>query len=157
VCSVGRPRGHRKRSAGLPGARKICAYVSAIATGLAVVGDLIGEGRSAGARGRRRDAETLPLGWQALATPNTLGDRRSDPPARSASWFDLADLGPQQLAGFAEPQRRLASVERKSGEVNRFEALRLGGDAARRGATRKSSCCGRPLGAGKKAAKDGWR
>ena len=39
--------------------------------------------------------------------------------------FDLEDLGPQQLAGFAEPQRAWR-VLGESGEVSRFEALRSG-------------------------------
>jgi transcriptional regulator with AAA-type ATPase domain len=37
--------------------------------------------------------------------------------------FDLEDLGPQQLAGFAEPQAAWRVVD-ESGEVSRFEALR---------------------------------
>ena len=39
--------------------------------------------------------------------------------------FDLEDLGPQQLAGFAEPQRAWR-VLGESGAVSRFEALRSG-------------------------------
>jgi class 3 adenylate cyclase len=51
-----------------------------IATGLAVVGDLIGEGRSAGARGRWRDAEPCrPAAGHGYA--EHAGDCRSDPPA----------------------------------------------------------------------------
>src|SRR5262252_6589524 len=39
--------------------------------------------------------------------------------------FDLEDLGPQQLAGFAEPQLAWRVLS-ESGEVSRFEALRSG-------------------------------
>jgi hypothetical protein len=41
------------------------------------------------------------------------------------SLFDLADLGVQQLAGFAEPQPAWR-VLGESGVVSRFEALRSG-------------------------------
>ena len=94
-----------------------------IATGLAVVGDLIGEGA---AQEREVVGETpnLAARLQALATPNTLviaeATRR-----QIGELFDLEDLGPQQLAGFAEPQRAWR-VLGESGEVSRFEALRSG-------------------------------
>ena len=39
--------------------------------------------------------------------------------------FDLENLGPQQLAGFGEPQRAWRVLS-ESGEVSRFEALRSG-------------------------------
>jgi class 3 adenylate cyclase/tetratricopeptide (TPR) repeat protein len=94
-----------------------------IATGLAVVGDLIGEG-AAQERGVVGETPNLAARLQALATPNTLviaeATRR-----QIGELFDLEDLGPQQLAGFAEPQRAWR-VLGKSGEVSRFEALRSG-------------------------------
>ena len=72
-----------------------------IATGLAVVGDLIGEG-AAQERGVVGETPNLAARLQALATPNTLviaeATRR-----QIGELFDLEDLGPQQLAGFAEP------------------------------------------------------
>ena len=74
-----------------------------IATGLAVVGDLIGEG-AAQERGVVGETPNLAARLQALATPNTLviaeATRR-----QIGELFELEDLGPQQLAGFAEPQR----------------------------------------------------
>jgi class 3 adenylate cyclase/tetratricopeptide (TPR) repeat protein len=94
-----------------------------IASGLVVVGDLIGEGA---AQEREVVGETpnLAARLQALATPNTLviaeATRR-----QIGELFVLEDLGPQQLAGFAEPQRAWR-VLRESGEVSRFEALRSG-------------------------------
>jgi tetratricopeptide (TPR) repeat protein len=92
-----------------------------IATGLAVVGDLIGEG-AAQERGVIGETPNLAARLQALAAPNTLviaeATRR-----QIGELFDLEDLGPQQLAGFAEPQRAWR-VLGESGEVSRFEALR---------------------------------
>src|ERR671931_1565054 len=92
-----------------------------IATGLAVVGDLIGEG-AAQERGVVGETPNLAARLHALATPNTLviaeATRR-----QIGELFDLEDLGPQQLAGFAERQRAWR-VLGESGEVSRFEALR---------------------------------
>ncbi len=94
-----------------------------IATGLAVVGDLIGEG-AAQERGVVGETPNLAARLQALAAPNTLviaeATRR-----QIGELFDLEDLGPQQLAGFTEPQRAWR-VLGESGEVSRFEALRSG-------------------------------
>jgi class 3 adenylate cyclase len=94
-----------------------------IATGLAVVGDLIGEG-AARERGVVGETPNLAARLQALATPNTLviaeATRR-----QIGELFDLEDLGPQQLAGFAEPQRAWR-VLGESGEVSRFEACARG-------------------------------
>src|SRR5271166_770174 len=94
-----------------------------IATGLAVVGDLIGEG-AAQERGVVGETPNLAARLQGLAAPNTLviaeATRR-----QIGRLFDLEDLGPQQLAGFAEPQRAWL-VLGESGAVSRFEALRSG-------------------------------
>ena len=92
-----------------------------IATGLAVVGDLIGEG-AAQERGVVGETPNLAARLQALSTPNTLvigeATRR-----QIGGLFDLEDLGPQQLGGFAELQAAWR-VLGESGEVSRFEALR---------------------------------
>jgi Adenylate and Guanylate cyclase catalytic domain len=94
-----------------------------IATGLAVVGDLIGEG-AAQERGVVGETPNLAARLQALATPNTVviaeATRR-----QIGQLFDLEDLGPQQLAGFPQLQRAWR-VLGESGEVSRFEALRSG-------------------------------
>jgi class 3 adenylate cyclase len=94
-----------------------------IATGLAVVGDLIGKG-AAQERGVVSETPNVAARLPALATPNTLviaeATRR-----QNGAQFDLEDLGPQQLAGFAEPQRAWR-VLGESGEMRRFEALRSG-------------------------------
>jgi len=94
-----------------------------IASGLVVVGDLIGTG-AAQERGVVGETPNLAARLQALSTPNTLvigeATRR-----QIGGLFDLEDLGPQALAGFAEPQRAWR-VLGESGEVSRFEALRSG-------------------------------
>ena len=94
-----------------------------IATGLAIVGDLIGEG-SAQEQQVVGEMPNLAARLQALAAPNTLiiaeATRR-----QIGGLFDLADLGPQALAGFAEPQ--LAWQVIGEGRIlSRFEALRSG-------------------------------
>jgi class 3 adenylate cyclase/predicted ATPase len=94
-----------------------------IATGLAVVGDLIGEG-AAQERGVVGETPNLAARLQALAAPNTLiiadATRR-----QIGGLFDLADLGPQALAGFGEPQPAWRVIG-ESGMLSRFEALRSG-------------------------------
>ena len=62
---------------------------------------------------------------QGLADPNTIviadATRR-----QVGGLFDLADLGPKTLAGFAEPQHAWRVIG-ESGVFSRFEALRSGG------------------------------
>ena len=94
-----------------------------IATGLAIVGDLIGEG-SAQEQQVVGETPNLAARLQALAAPNTLiiaeATRR-----QIGGLFDLADLGPQALAGFAEPQPAWQVIG-ESRILSRFEALRSG-------------------------------
>jgi AAA ATPase domain len=61
---------------------------------------------------------------QALAAPNTLviGDATR---RQVGGLFDVADLGSQALAGFAEPQPAWRVIG-ESGTLSRFEALRSG-------------------------------
>src|SRR5205823_11579939 len=74
-----------------------------IASGLAVVGNLIGTG-AAQERGVVGETPNLAARLQALAAPATLvlADRTR---RLVGSLFEVEDLGPQTLAGFAEPQR----------------------------------------------------
>ena len=92
-----------------------------IATGLVVVGDLIGAG-AAQERGVVGETPNLAARLQALAQPGTLviaeGTRR-----QIGGLFDLDDLGPQPIAGFAERQHAWRVVG-ESCVVSRFEALR---------------------------------
>src|SRR6201997_3661178 len=94
-----------------------------VATGLVVVGDLIGAG-AAQERGVVGETPNLAARLQALARPGTLvvadSTRR-----QIGALFEIEDLGPQPLAGFAEPQRAWRVVG-ESGVVSRFEALRSG-------------------------------
>ncbi|HJY50639.1 MAG TPA: AAA family ATPase, partial [Stellaceae bacterium] len=92
-----------------------------VASGLVVVGDLIGAG-AAQERGVVGETPNLAARLQALAQPGTLvvadSTRR-----QIGAFFDTEDLGPLQLAGFAEPQRAWRVID-ESGVVSRFEALR---------------------------------
>jgi class 3 adenylate cyclase/predicted ATPase len=94
-----------------------------IATGLVVVGDLIGEG-SAQEQSVVGETPNLAARLQALATPTSLVIAASTR-QQIGELFDLEDFGPQRLAGFAEPQHAWR-VLGESGEVSRFEALRSG-------------------------------
>src|SRR4029453_12737707 len=73
-----------------------------IATGLAVVGDLIGEG-AAQERGVVGETPNLAARLQALAPPDTRVIPEA-PRRQIGGLFDLADLGRQTLAGFGAPQ-----------------------------------------------------
>ena len=94
-----------------------------IATGLAVVGDLLGEG-AAQERGVVGETPNLAARLQALAAPNTLVIGAATR-QQIGGLFELADLGPQALAGFVEPQPAWRVVG-ESGILSRFEALRSG-------------------------------
>jgi class 3 adenylate cyclase/predicted ATPase len=94
-----------------------------IATGVVIVGDLIGAG-AAQERGVVGETPNLAARLQALARPGTLvvaeNTRR-----QIGALFEIEDLGLQPLAGFAEPQRAW-NVTGESGVVSRYEALRSG-------------------------------
>jgi class 3 adenylate cyclase len=94
-----------------------------VATGLVVVGELIGEG-AAQERGVVGETPNLAARLQALAELNSLvvadATRR-----QIGALFEVENLGTQRLAGFAEPQHAWRVVA-ESGVVNRFEALRSG-------------------------------
>ena len=92
-----------------------------VASGLVVVGDLIGAG-VAQERGVVGETPNLAARLQALAKPGALiiadSTRR-----QIGGLFELEDLGAQPLAGFVDPQRAWRVV-RESGVLSRFEALR---------------------------------
>jgi class 3 adenylate cyclase/predicted ATPase len=94
-----------------------------IASGLVVVGDLIGAG-AAQERGVVGETPNLAARLQALATPDTLVIAESTR-RQIGTLFELDDLGPQPLAGFAEPQRAWR-VLAEGAVLSRFEALRSG-------------------------------
>ena len=92
-----------------------------IATGLVVVGDLIGAGE-AQERGIVGETPNLAGRLQAIAEPDTVvlaeGTRKL-----LGNLFELHDLGASQLKGIAEPVRAWAAL-RASAVESRFEALR---------------------------------
>jgi predicted ATPase len=92
-----------------------------IATGLVVVGDLIGTG-SAQEQAIVGETPNLAARIQALADPNEIviadSTRR-----QIGALFEVTDLGPQPLKGFAEPQRAWRVITEARG-LGRFEALR---------------------------------
>ncbi len=94
-----------------------------IATGLVVVGDLIGAG-SAQEQAIVGETPNLAARLQALAEPNAIVIAESTR-GQIGGVFELSDLGAQSLKGFAEPQRawRVLAENRALG---RFEALRSG-------------------------------
>src|SRR5271156_3188516 len=91
-----------------------------IATGLVVVGELIGSGESR-ERGVVGETPNLAARLQAIAEPDMVaiaeGTRRL-----LGNLFELQDLGPKHLKGIAGPARAWAALRRSSAE-SRFEAL----------------------------------
>jgi class 3 adenylate cyclase len=91
-----------------------------LATGLVVVGDLIGSGE-AQERGIVGETPNLAARLQALAEPNTVviadGTRRL-----LGNLFELDDLGAKDLKGIAGPVRAWAALRASSAEGH-FEAL----------------------------------
>jgi class 3 adenylate cyclase/predicted ATPase len=92
-----------------------------IATGLVVVGDLLGEG-AAQEQSVIGEPPNLAARLQGLAGPNAIviaeATRR-----HIGGLFELRDLGPQSLKGFAGTMLAW-QVIRESGVASRFEALR---------------------------------
>jgi class 3 adenylate cyclase/predicted ATPase len=91
-----------------------------IATGLVVVGDLIGEG-AAQEQAVVGDTPNLAARMQGIAEPNAVviadGTRRL-----LGNLFELKDLGPRDLKGVAGPARAWAALRASSVE-SRFDAL----------------------------------
>jgi hypothetical protein len=95
-----------------------------IATGLVVVGDLVGSGE-AQERGVVGETPNLAARLQGIAAPNTIviaaGTRRL-----LGNLFELEDLGPKELKGMGRPTRAWAVLRARSVE-SRFEALHTSG------------------------------
>src|SRR5215469_346528 len=95
-----------------------------IATGLVVVGDLIGSGE-AQERGMVGETPNLAARLQGIAEPNTVviaeATRRL-----LGNLFELEDLGARELKGVAEPVRAWVAL-RASTVESRFEALHPSG------------------------------
>jgi tetratricopeptide (TPR) repeat protein len=103
-----------------PAGKTLAARIG-IATGLVMVGELIGEG-VAQEQAVVGETPNLAARLQALASPGTVvigqGTR-----SLLGGLFELADLGPQRLKGFAEPLAAFEVVGEGRLE-GRFEALR---------------------------------
>ena len=95
-----------------------------IATGLVVVGDLIGSGASQ-EQAIVGETPNLAARLQGIAEPNTVilaeGTRKL-----LGNLFGLDDLGPKELKGIAGPVRAWAALRASSVE-SRFEALHTTG------------------------------
>src|SRR5215469_9152563 len=95
-----------------------------IATGLVVVGDLIGSGESQ-ERGIVGETPNLAARLQGIAKPNTvvIGDSTR---RLLGNLFELQDLGARDIKGIAGPARAWAALRARSVE-SRFEALHTAG------------------------------
>jgi class 3 adenylate cyclase len=93
-----------------------------IATGLVVVGDLVGSGE-AQERGIVGETPNLAARLQGIAEPNTVVIAESTQKLLGIL-FDLADLGAKDLKGL-DGQVRAYSALRPSAVESRFEALRM--------------------------------
>ena len=124
-----------------------------IATGLVVVGDLIGSGE-AKERGVVGETPNLAARLQAIADPDTVviaeGTRKL-----LGNIFELQDLGAKDLKGIAMPARAWAALRPSSAE-SRFEALHTAALNALVGRDEEMNCFS---GAGRKQrlAKAKWR
>ena len=95
-----------------------------IATGLVVVGDLIGSGE-AQERGIVGETPNLAARLQGVAEPNAVVIAESTRKL-VGNLFELNDLGAQDLKGIAEPVRAWAALRQASVE-GRFEAFHASG------------------------------
>ena len=95
-----------------------------IATGLVIVGDLIGSGE-AQERGVVGETPNLAARLQGIAEPNTV-IIAEDTRKLLGALFELEDLGPKDLKGIAEPVH-VWSALRTSDIESRFDALHESG------------------------------
>jgi class 3 adenylate cyclase len=95
-----------------------------IATGLVVVGDLIGAGE-AQERGIVGDTPNLAARMQGIAEPNTVVIAETTRKLLG-NLFELQDLGAKEVKGIAEPVRAWAAL-RPSAVESRFDALHASG------------------------------
>jgi class 3 adenylate cyclase/predicted ATPase len=95
-----------------------------IATGLVVVGDLIGSGASQ-EQAIVGDTPNLAARLQGVAEPNSVVIAESTRKL-VGSLFELEGLGPQELKGISGPTRAWAAIRPASIE-GRFEAMHAGG------------------------------
>lgn len=94
-----------------------------IASGLVLVGELMGEGE-ARERGVVGDTPNLAARLQALASPGVVVVAPSTKELL-VNVFDVNDLGPQDIKGFAQPVNAWAIVG-EAENLSRFDAVRSG-------------------------------
>ena len=102
-----------------PAGQALAARIG-IATGLVVVGDLVGEG-AAQEEAVVGETPNLAARLQALAPPGSVLISQTTR-RLVGTLFELTDLGPQRLKGFAEPLTAFR-VEGEGRAEGRFEAL----------------------------------
>ena len=123
-----------------------------IATGMVVVGDLIGSGE-AQERGIVGETPNLAARLQGIAEPNTVviaeGTRKL-----LGNLYELEDLGARDLKGIAGPLKAWAALRASSVE-GRFEALHGTGLTDLVGERKNSNCC-YGVGRGQRMAKAKW-
>src|ERR1700723_3035651 len=95
-----------------------------IATGVVVVGDLIGSGSSQ-EQAIVGDTPNLAARLQGVAEPNSVVIAESTRKL-VGNLFELEDLGPKELKGIAGPVRAWAALRASSAE-GRFEAMHAKG------------------------------
>ncbi|WP_247323609.1 adenylate/guanylate cyclase domain-containing protein [Bradyrhizobium sp. 141] len=95
-----------------------------VATGLVVVGDLVGSGE-AQERGIVGETPNLAARLQSIAEPNTVVIAEATRKLLG-NLFELRDLGPTELKGITDPVRAFA-VLRASSVESRFDAMHPGG------------------------------
>ena len=105
-----------------------------IATGLVVVGDLIGSGE-AQERGIVGETPNLAARLQGIAEPNTVVIAESTRKLLG-NLFELQDLGPKDLKGIAGPVQRLGGVASKLSREPLRGTARDRSDRARRAGRR---------------------
>ena len=122
-CAPASPSSRRPGSYRTPDGAALGLRIG-IATGLVVIGDLIGSG-SAREQPAVGETPNLAARLQALAEPGTVviahGTRQL-----IGGLFDFADLGYRRVKGFIEPVRAWRVLGRGRAE-GRFEARQTGG------------------------------
>ncbi|SIO66897.1 SAM domain (Sterile alpha motif) [Bradyrhizobium erythrophlei] len=110
----------------LPAPEPVQVRVGA-ATGMVVVGDLVGSGKGQ-ARDIVGETPNLAARLQAIAEPNTVAIAEA---TRNllGNLFELRDLGPKELKGITGPVKAFAVLRAGSVE-SRFEAMHAGGMTA---------------------------
>ena len=117
---------------------RFCKLVSGIATGLVVVGDLIGAGASQ-EQAIVGETPNLAARLQGIAEPNGVVIAESTRKLLG-NLFELEDLGAKDLKGMAVPVRAWAALRASSVE-SRFEALHTSGLTALVGREEELAVC----------------